>query len=168
MPPGALWRCRGRRDGHTVRADVVHGGKQPLATGARPPRRGGQALLDDISLSTITKSGHESVPAYARSGRLAEALRLLEQAVARGAMLLRGHASRHDSLRGTAFSEAYLLAGRLEEASTHAREALVLARTRKERGNEAWALRLLGEIAAQHKPSQPESAEDYYRPALTL
>ena len=25
MPPGALWRCRGRRDGHTARADVVHG-----------------------------------------------------------------------------------------------------------------------------------------------
>jgi tetratricopeptide (TPR) repeat protein len=108
------------------------------------------------------------VPAYARSGRLAEALRLLEQAVARGAMLLRGHASRHDSLRVTAFSEAYLLAGRLEEASAHAREALVLARTRKERGNEAWSLRLLGEIAAQHQPLQFESAEDYYCQALAL
>ena len=32
------------RKGCAVRADVVHGGQQPLAAGARPPRRGGQAL----------------------------------------------------------------------------------------------------------------------------
>src|SRR5215813_13735415 len=32
------------RKGYPVRVDVVHGGQQPLAAGARPPRRGGQAL----------------------------------------------------------------------------------------------------------------------------
>src|SRR5215510_5492821 len=32
------------RKGCPVRADVVHGGKQPLTTSAQPPRRGGQAL----------------------------------------------------------------------------------------------------------------------------
>jgi class 3 adenylate cyclase/tetratricopeptide (TPR) repeat protein len=61
--------------------------------------------------------------AYALAGRRAEALRLLEQAVARGAMRLTGHGS----IRDTLFSEAYRLAGHLAEASTQAREALALA-----------------------------------------
>ena len=44
--------------------------------------------------------------------------------------------------------EAYLLAGHLEEAQALAERALVLAREHQERGNEAYALRLRGEIAA--------------------
>jgi class 3 adenylate cyclase/tetratricopeptide (TPR) repeat protein len=102
--------------------------------------------------------------AYALSGRRAEALRVLEQAVARGVMRLTGHGS----IRDTTFSEAYRLAGHLAEASTQAREALALARTHKERGSEAWTLRLLGDLAAQHEPPQIEPAEDYYHQALTL
>jgi predicted ATPase len=37
-----------------------------------------------------------------------------------------------------------------------------------ERGSEAWTLRLLGDIAAHHEPPEAESANDYYRQALTL
>jgi len=103
-------------------------------------------------------------PAYALAGRRAEALRLLEQAMARGATLRTSHASH----RLTAFSEVYLLAGHLEEASAHAREALERTRTHKERGSEAWALRLLGEIHAQGEPLQAEQAEAHFRQALTL
>ena len=44
-------------------------------------------------------------------------------------------------------SEAYLLAGRDADGSAAAQRALDLARQPKERGQEAWALRLLGEIA---------------------
>ena len=44
--------------------------------------------------------------------------------------------------------EAQLLAGRLEEAHTLAEGALALAREHQERSNQAYALRLLGEIAA--------------------
>ena len=51
--------------------------------------------------------------------------------------------------------EAQLLAGRLEEAHTLAERALALARAHQERGNQAYALRLLGDIAAQRDP--PES-----------
>jgi tetratricopeptide (TPR) repeat protein len=65
-------------------------------------------------------------------------------------------------------SEAYLLAGRVEEARLLARQALDLVRTRKERGHEAWTLRLLGEIAAQHEPPEAGQAETPYRQALTL
>ena len=47
--------------------------------------------------------------------------------------------------------------------------ALSTSRDRqKERGNEAWVLRLLGEIAAQADPPDLEAAEEHYRQALAL
>ena len=72
------------------------------------------------------------------------------------------------SLRVGYLSEAYLLAGRIQEAVQLARRALDLARVHKERGHEAWALRLLGEIAAYQAPLEIESAENHYRQALAL
>ncbi len=65
-------------------------------------------------------------------------------------------------------SEACLLAGQPEEALGLARQALHLAGNQKERGHEAWALRLLGEIAFQREAPEVETAEDYYRQALAL
>jgi tetratricopeptide (TPR) repeat protein len=65
-------------------------------------------------------------------------------------------------------SEAYLLAGRRQEAVQLAGRALDLARAHKERGHEAWALRLLGEIAAHQAPPEIEAAAQHYRQALTL
>jgi tetratricopeptide (TPR) repeat protein len=67
-----------------------------------------------------------------------------------------------------ALSEVYLLAGRLEEASDRARQALELACTHKQHGDQAYALRLLGEIAAHGDPPQVEPAADYYRQAIPL
>jgi tetratricopeptide (TPR) repeat protein len=64
--------------------------------------------------------------------------------------------------------EAYLLAGRSEEADQVALRGLSLARDKKERGNEAWVLRLLGEIAAHKEPPDVGEAEDHYRQALAL
>jgi tetratricopeptide (TPR) repeat protein len=64
--------------------------------------------------------------------------------------------------------EAYLLAGRLDEASTQAQRALEFSCAQQERGNEAYALRLLGEVAAQHHPPQGERAEAHYRQTLAL
>jgi class 3 adenylate cyclase/DNA-binding winged helix-turn-helix (wHTH) protein/tetratricopeptide (TPR) repeat protein len=102
---------------------------------------------------------------YALSGRIAEALPLLEQAVGRAATP--GNLPRH-SLFVACLSEGYLLAGRMEEAITQAQYALALARAQKGRGFEAWALRLLGEIAAHRNPPEIEQAEDHYRQALVL
>ena len=45
--------------------------------------------------------------------------------------------------------------------------ALDLMRKQKEEGNQAWALRLLGEIDARAAETAPE-AERYYREALSL
>ena len=61
-----------------------------------------------------------------------------------------------------------MLAGRLEEAQALAERALTLARAHQERGRQAHALRLLGEIVARHELPESESAEAYYRQALTL
>jgi tetratricopeptide (TPR) repeat protein len=99
-------------------------------------------------------------PAYALSGRMAEALMLTEQVMTRS--------TNHQALRIAAFSEVYLLTGHPEEASVHAGEALSLARAHKERGSEAWTLRALGEIAAHSEPPQAEPAEAHYHQALAL
>jgi tetratricopeptide (TPR) repeat protein len=103
--------------------------------------------------------------AYAFAGRVAEALPLLEQAEQ---MIAPMAAMGGQSLRVGYVSEAYLLAGRMEEAVQLAGRALALARGHKERGHEAWDLRLIGEIAVQRDPPEVEQAEDHYRQALAL
>ena len=103
--------------------------------------------------------------AYTLAGRVAEALPLLEQAVQQATSI---SVQSGQSLRVASLSEATLLAGRLEEALSLAQQAFELARTHKERGNEAWILRLLGEIAARCDPPEVEQAETHYHEALTL
>jgi tetratricopeptide (TPR) repeat protein len=72
------------------------------------------------------------------------------------------------SLRTIWLSEAYLLAGREADARTAAQRALGLARQHKERGHEAYTLRLLGEIVARKEPLDIGKAENHYRQALAL
>jgi tetratricopeptide (TPR) repeat protein len=64
--------------------------------------------------------------------------------------------------------EAQLVAGHLEEAQTLAERALTHARAHQEQGHQAYALRLLGEIAARREPPEREQAEAYYHQALAL
>ena len=64
--------------------------------------------------------------------------------------------------------EAQLLAGRLEEAQALAERTLALAREHQERGNQAYALRLLGDIAARREPPEGEPAVAHYQQALAL
>ncbi len=102
--------------------------------------------------------------AYALSGRIAEAIPLLERAAEESTSMRGvGHA-----LRVAHLSEAYLLASRTEDASELALRALDLSRDHKERGHQAYALRLLGEIASYRDPPEVEKAEEYYRQAIAL
>ena len=64
--------------------------------------------------------------------------------------------------------EAYLLAERVEDARASADRAMTLARERGERGHEAWALRLLGEIAAHPDGPDVVAAEAHYGAAMAL
>jgi class 3 adenylate cyclase/tetratricopeptide (TPR) repeat protein len=103
--------------------------------------------------------------AYTLAGRLAEALPLLQQAAAQDTSggISAGHA------RWVAYlSEAYLLTGHMGEATGLARSALTFARDLQAQGNEAYALRLLGEIHAHQEPLAVETAEAAYRQALAL
>ncbi len=72
------------------------------------------------------------------------------------------------SLVGVQLGEAFLLTHQVEDAFASAERALELARNRAERGHEAHALRLLGEIAAHPEPPGVEIAQGHYREALAL
>jgi tetratricopeptide (TPR) repeat protein len=102
--------------------------------------------------------------AYALVGRHAEALPMLEQAVEQETAAGGGHVS----IWLTELSQGYLLVGRLEEARTQGVRALELALERGERGFQAWALRILGEIARQCDPPEVEQAALHYQQALAL
>jgi tetratricopeptide (TPR) repeat protein len=74
----------------------------------------------------------------------------------------------YQALCRLSLGEAQLLADRLEAAQALAEHTLALARERQERGHEAYALRLLGEIAARQEPPHVEEAETCFRQALAL
>jgi class 3 adenylate cyclase/tetratricopeptide (TPR) repeat protein len=103
--------------------------------------------------------------AYTLAGRLADAIPLLTQAMEQTTA---GDMVGFRALCRLPLGEAHLLAGRLEEARILAEQALVHARAHQERGNQAYALRLLGAIAARYKPGESEPAEAFYQQALTL
>jgi DNA-binding NtrC family response regulator/predicted ATPase len=103
--------------------------------------------------------------AYARSGRVVEALAVLEEVLAQAASQ---SIVAQESRRLAYLGEARLVAGQRDEAAAVARRALEHARERTEPGHEAWALHLLGEIASQHAPLDVTTAEAHYRAAMTL
>jgi tetratricopeptide (TPR) repeat protein len=76
--------------------------------------------------------------------------------------------ARYQGLCHLSMSEAQLLAGHLEEAHALAVRALALSRDRQERGHQAYALRLLGEIATRGQPPEHDQARNYYQEALGL
>jgi tetratricopeptide (TPR) repeat protein len=103
--------------------------------------------------------------AYARLGRPTDAVPLLEQAVAQA--VARQYLW-DQALRVAWLGEAYLCAGRLAEAGTQARQALEFSRAHQERGHAAYALQLLGAVAAQCTPTAGKHAEASYLQALAL
>ncbi len=103
--------------------------------------------------------------AYALSGRLAEAIPLLEQALeqATSMKLMIGR-----SIFVARLGQGYLLSGRVDDALRIAGHALEVSREQRERGYEAYTLRLLGEIAAQSNPPDIRNAQACYRQAMNL
>ena len=102
---------------------------------------------------------------YTLAGRVAAAMPLLTQAL--------------DQIRAQdlgenlvfcclALGEAHLLVGHLEEAHALAEQAWAFAQARQERGHEAWALRLLGDIASHQSRPDLATAEAHYGAVLAL
>jgi predicted ATPase len=103
--------------------------------------------------------------AYVLAGRLDEAIPLLEDAAAQARSVRTMVYHRFSSLW---LGEAYVQAGRVADARSSAVRVLDEWRAQHERGHEAWALRLLGEIAAHADTLEVEQAEAYYRQGLAL
>jgi class 3 adenylate cyclase/tetratricopeptide (TPR) repeat protein len=103
--------------------------------------------------------------AYTLVGRIAEAVPLLTEAMVQSAATESAYLEASCSLP---LGEAQLLAGHLEEAHTLADRALALARGHQECGHQAYALRLLGDIAVRRQPPDVEQAAAHYRQALAL
>lgn len=103
--------------------------------------------------------------AHLIAGRVSEALAYLEQgvkdftAVGRVGFL---------SLSMVWLGEGYLLSGRFADATDLAERAVELSRKHNERGHQAWALKLMGDIAWNHRPRRQDSAQQYYEQALSL
>jgi tetratricopeptide (TPR) repeat protein len=102
---------------------------------------------------------------YTLGGRIADAVPLLTQALEQ---TMATETVGFQALCCLPLGEAQLLAGRREEAQALAERALALAREHQERGHEAYALRLLGDIAARYESSERGQAEAHYRQALAL
>jgi class 3 adenylate cyclase/tetratricopeptide (TPR) repeat protein len=103
--------------------------------------------------------------AYTLAGRIDNTVPLLTQAVEQ---TVATETAGYQTLCSLSLGEAQLLAGRLEEAHALAEHALTLPRAHQERGNEAYGLRLLGDITARREPPESEQAAAYYRQALAL
>ncbi|MFI5328371.1 MAG: hypothetical protein ACHQ7H_19210, partial [Candidatus Rokuibacteriota bacterium] len=103
--------------------------------------------------------------AYSLSGRARDAIALLEEGNREGLAIGRmgGH-----SLVVVRLGEAYLRAGRLDEADETARRALLMAREKSERGHEAYALHLLGEVVTRRTPGDAGAADAAFRQASAL
>jgi tetratricopeptide (TPR) repeat protein len=103
--------------------------------------------------------------AYILGGRVADAVPLLTQAMEQSTATARIY---FETLCRLSLGEAQMLAGRLEEAHALAERVLTLTHDHQERGHQAYALRLLGDIMARHDPLRAEPAEEYFRQALAL
>jgi tetratricopeptide (TPR) repeat protein len=103
--------------------------------------------------------------AYALGGRVADAMALLKQAMeqstATGSVYFQ-------ALCRLPLGEAQLLAGHLDDAQAVVERTLALAREHQERGRQAYALRLLGDVAVYREPLESVLAEAHYRQALAL
>jgi hypothetical protein len=97
--------------------------------------------------------------AHAMAGRHAEARPLLREAVETAA---RGW---DQSLQLVMLGEGHLRAGELSEAAAVAARAVGRAVDRGERGSEAWARRLVGEIAVERGDA---AGEGQFRAAMVL
>jgi tetratricopeptide (TPR) repeat protein len=103
--------------------------------------------------------------AYTLAGRVADAVLLLAKA---REQTMAPDVGGLQALCGLALAEAQARAGRLEEAHALAKHTLALTRTYQEQGHQAYALHLLGDVAARGTPLAVEEAHTRYLQALAL
>lgn len=132
---------------------------------AIPILEGGLVLSQDYPLFWLPWLTSSLGYAYALSGRVAEALPLIEQGIEEATLKKQW---RYYALQVVYLSETYRLSNRMHDAIQLARQALDAARKYKARGQEPWALKLLGEIAALKDTADMNQTEVLYQEALSL
>jgi class 3 adenylate cyclase/tetratricopeptide (TPR) repeat protein len=146
-PQSVISACLGLGTGYVRRGDFERG----ITTLER-----GRTLAEATALSGIMlELALPLASAYAQCGRVADAEALVEDAVAR-AIALRNRLGHW--IRAGGLAEAYLAAGRVEDALPMAQLYVEVTRMVKARGNEAWALLLLGDVLAHHPDAKHEEA----------
>ena len=111
-----------------------------------------------------TQVGSNLGYAYALAGRISDGIPLLEKANEQSEAIGRKGGW---ALRLTWLADASLLEGRSDAAREHCQRALALARAGGERGYQAWALKILGDIV-QEERSDPYEALDHYNASAEL
>jgi hypothetical protein len=101
----------------------------------------------------------------ALSGRLDEAMPLLKDGVHLSEVL---DVKAYLALWTLHWAEGLMVAGEDERAREIARHALDLARSHKERGHQAWAHRLLGDLASRGGVPALAEAEQHFRESLAI
>jgi class 3 adenylate cyclase/tetratricopeptide (TPR) repeat protein len=101
----------------------------------------------------------------ALSGRLDQALPLLEDGVHLSEVL---DVKAYLALWTLHWAEGLMVAGEDERAREKAQHALDLAESHKERGHQAWAHRLLGDLASRREAPALAEAEQHYRESLAI
>jgi class 3 adenylate cyclase/tetratricopeptide (TPR) repeat protein len=140
------------KEGHLAQAVL------PLERSLELSRRKGLRMWEPIPSSLLGL-------AFVRMGHVSEGLRLLEESVALSQELgIRAYFS----LWMLHLAEGYLAAGKPPRAAEMARGALELARASGERGHEAYAHHLLGEIAVRGDAPALDEALEHYQTALGL
>jgi tetratricopeptide (TPR) repeat protein len=102
--------------------------------------------------------------AYALAGRLDDAITLMEKADQQSEVIGRKSGW---ALRLSWLGHARLLGRQFDAARKQAERAVALARDSGERGNEAWARRLLGDVI-QEESSNPNEALNHYAASMAL
>jgi tetratricopeptide (TPR) repeat protein len=102
--------------------------------------------------------------AYAMAGRHSDSVALLDRAATHIDAAEGGSESR----LAPPLAEGYLCVGRFDQATRLVERALAASRKRKERGYEAQALRLLGEVALHGGRDDDHRAEARFRESRTL
>ena len=156
------------RSGHVYSVAFAHYGAGTVmalcgdVTRAIPALERGLELCRSWNLPLMlpllaTSLGH----AYCLAARPGDAVGLLQEAEQQAAAMHRvgGHA-----MLVVRLGEAYLATLRRADAVRCAREAVALAREHGERGHEAYAFRLLGELGLNDPPGL-DASEDFFRQA---
>jgi tetratricopeptide (TPR) repeat protein len=156
-PFSLIWACLnlGRLEG--LRGEFNRA-TMPLERAVALSQEWNIAYLRPIALATLGQ-------VYAQSGRVEEAVSRLEQALAGYASAGIGYLR---SMSMVHLGEAHFLAGRLEEAWDFGTRVVAHTRERGERGQEAWAHRLLGEIASQRDCPDLAAVEAHYAASMAL